>query len=68
MTRSTRPRFQFRPTLDHLDRRDVPSSITFDPIPFIPCNTGASVLPPTTVPSETAWPSPLVISGPSSPI
>ncbi len=68
MTRSTRPRFQFRPTLDHLDRRDVPSGLTFDPVPFVPCDSGMATPSNITIPSETAWPSPLVISGPSSPI
>lgn len=66
MTRSTRPRFQFRPSIDHLDRRDVPSGITFDPIPFVPCDSGAA--PTTTDTAPTIWPSPYAVSGPSSPI
>lgn len=65
MTRSTRPRFQFRPSIDHLDRRVVPGTIIFDPIPVIPCDAGWST---TTTSTGTAWPSPLVINGPSAPI
>ena len=69
MMTSRSRRSSFRPDMDYLDRRDVPSGIVFiDPGPLL-CDLGNTVSRPNTIadlgpPAGTSWPSPLVVTGP----
>jgi hypothetical protein len=66
---SRRFRAQFRPSIDYLDRRVVPSDLVFAPCPDLTCDTSTNTsTTATTSGSTTVWPSPLIVSGPDSPV
>ena len=62
---ASRRRSSFRPTMDYLDRRAVPSTLVYDSVPFVSCDTGTSATTTTTTTTDTST---LLVCGPTAPV